>query len=335
MHGKNVRAVDLNLLVVLYALLEEVSVSRAAERLFLSQPAVSHALDRLRSLYGDPLFERVGRSMRPTARAEALRAELEQWVELTGQVINPPEVELARLDQTVTLALADYPCALLLPLVLPELARQAPKLRLVCRDWSDGSREMERLSRGDIDLALSVMEDVSDDIERVLVGYDGMVGVSRRGHPLGSRPGLAAFCATPQIIVSAVGAERTEFDEWLAERGARRTVAVTVASFLAVPELVARSDAIALLPTSLAENWAPAQGLQRFVSPVPVPYFDVHLAWRRRDAGNPGIALVRDTLVRVTRAHVAQSAPRQRRATGKVRRGGGARGLPRTRAARA
>jgi len=332
MHQKNLRSVDLNLLVILAALLEEASVSRAAARLHLSQPAVSHALERLRHVLGDPLLERRGQGMQPTPRALALWPELESWMALSGRLVSPPSAPLSALRQTVRLALADYPCALLLPPLMAELRTHAPGISVVCHNWNEGRNEIERVERGETDLVLSVLDDPPAGIERLFLGVDGTVGVCRAGHPLGARPSLARFCSFPQIIVSAVGAERTEVDDWLSEQGVTRQVALTVASFLAVPSLVEQTDAIALVPHSLAVHWAPAAALQRFVPPFPPPYFDIHLAWHERASEDRAVAFVRDTLAQVARQNLLQSAPGHRRATGTpARTTAGGRGLRRAR----
>jgi DNA-binding transcriptional LysR family regulator len=117
MHQKNLRAVDLNLLVALDALLDERSVTRAAARLFLTQPAASHALDRLRSLFDDPLLERRGTAMALTPRAEEMQAPLRELPQNVQLLVRVPDIPLTQLRQTVHLAMADYPAAVIVPLL--------------------------------------------------------------------------------------------------------------------------------------------------------------------------------------------------------------------------
>jgi DNA-binding transcriptional LysR family regulator len=299
MRQMNLRAVDLNLLVILEALLAERSVTRAAGRLHLSQPATSHALDRLRTLFADPLLQRRGAQMALTSRAEALRPRLAALMgEIKGLVDLPP-TPLAELEQTVRLSLADYPCAVLLPPLWQRLQRVAPRLQLVCQSWHEGTREIDRLQRGDTDLALSLFSEVPDDIVRHHLGVEHYVGIARKRHPLGRTPTLAQLCRYPHVLVSAVGAQRTPYDAQLLARGVARRIGISVSSFLAVPTIVAASDAVALVPESLARFWPPMADLLQFTPPLAPSPFPIHLGYHRRSAGDIGIMAVVEGLKEV------------------------------------
>lgn len=319
MHGMNLRAVDLNLLLVLDALLAERSVTRAAGRLHLSQPAASHALDRLRGLFGDPLLERRGTRMALTAKAEALRPRLATLIHDIQGLVDLPPTPLCELTQIVRLSLADYPCAILLPPLWQRLQQIAPKLQLVCQSWHEGARELERLQRGDTDIALSLFTEVPDDICRADLGREHYVGVARQHHPLGAQPGIAEFCRYPHVLVSAVGAQRSPYDAQLQARGWQRRVGVSVSSFLAVPSIVAASDAVALVPASLARRWPPMADLLQFTPPIVPPPFPVHLGYHRRRATDAAIMAVVDCLKAICgevmtagRGDAVARAPRKR-----------------------
>lgn len=301
MHATNLRAVDLNLLLVLDALLGERSVTRAASRLALSQPAVSHALDRLRGLFHDPLLERHGAQMLLTPKAEALKPRLARLISDIQGVVDLPKPPLATLEQTVRLALADYPCAVLLPPLWRRLQELAPGIQLVCQSWQKGSRELERLQRGDTEIALSLFDEVPDDIHHEKLGVEHYVGIARAGHPLGPTPDGSEFCRYPHVLVSAVGAQRSPYDAQLAARGWRRKVGVSVSSFLAVPSIVAASDALALVPGSLARFWPPLADLLHFTPPVVPQPFDIHLGYHRRRGMDTGVMAVVDCLKEVCR----------------------------------
>ncbi|MFC7553310.1 LysR family transcriptional regulator [Pseudoroseomonas wenyumeiae] len=152
----NLRGVDLNLLVILDALLQEAHVSRAAARLNLSQPATSSALDRCRHLFQDPLLERAGSRMRLTPKAEALRQPLRQVLEDMAAVLEAPAPPLSALQQTVRLVMADHPATLAAPALHAALARSAPGLTLVLLPWLSAAAALEALERGSADLAVSV-----------------------------------------------------------------------------------------------------------------------------------------------------------------------------------
>ncbi|NKE47845.1 LysR family transcriptional regulator [Roseomonas frigidaquae] len=277
----NLRAIDLNLLVVLDALLEEAHVSRAASRLGLSQPAASAALDRCRHLFGDRLLERGQAGMRPTAKAEALRPRLKDLLAEVEGLLDPPAPELATLRQAVRLVLADHPASILLPALLKALAASAPGLDLVIMPWRGAAEAVEALGRGAADLACSVLPALGADFRRSLLLEESYRVLMRRDHPAAASFGLEPWLAHPHVLVSGQGATRGALDEALAKLGRARRVGLVVPSFLLVPPLVAASDLIALLPSrTLPED--PEGRFLHFAPPIPVPGFPLHLAWHAR-----------------------------------------------------
>lgn len=302
MHIKNLRSIDLNLLVILDALLSEGSVTRASTKLHMSQPAVSHALDRLRALFGDALLARQGKAMVRTHKAKQLQPELAALIQHVTRLVALPASPLAELQQIVRISLADYPAAIGLPRLVGRLAAIAPGIRLACQEWREGQDELERLRRGEVDIALSVFPLQPDDIHIETLGTEHYVGVMRHGHPMGASPTLDAFCGYPHIIVSATGATRTMLDAQLEAMGHRRHVGLTVSNFLVVPAIVAASDHIALLPQSLATHWTGAAGLARFTPPLRAPSYEAHAAYHRRHVGDTGIRAVVAEIQTVYRA---------------------------------
>ncbi|MBV8657052.1 MAG: LysR family transcriptional regulator [Burkholderiales bacterium] len=288
--------------MILDALLSEGSVTRASAKLYMSQPAVSHALDRLRVLFDDPLLERQGKTMMLTLKAKQLQPELAILIQSVTRLVALPALPLAELQQTIRISLADYPAAIGLPGLVTRLAAVAPGIRIACQEWREGQDELERLRRGEVDIALSVFPARPDDIHIFGMGTEHYVGVMREGHPMGPSPTLEAFCAYPHIIVSATGATRTTVDVQLEGLGHRRNVGLTVSNFLVVPAIVAQSDHIALLPLSLATHWTGATGLARFTPPLQPPSYEAHLAYHRRHAADVGIRAVADEIIAVYQA---------------------------------
>jgi DNA-binding transcriptional LysR family regulator len=141
----NLRTLDLNLLVILDALLDEGHVSRAAERLGLSQPATSAALERCRGIFGDPLLERRGGGMKLTAKAEALRDPLRAVLGGVIGLVDPAEPDLTSIDQVVRLIMTDYPAVVLARTLLPKLRATGPGINLVVLPWHGGGDAAERL----------------------------------------------------------------------------------------------------------------------------------------------------------------------------------------------
>lgn len=299
MHKINLRSIDLNLLVVLQALLEERSITRAAANLYLTQSATSHALSRLRDLFDDQLLERRGATMELTAVAENLREPLDQIVKSVERLVMPEPVAIDQIKQTVHIGMADFPTAIFLPIVWGRLQTIAPGINLVVHDWHDANSEIERLHRGDISLALSTFNDLSKSICRVHLGDETYVGVARQDHPIGSEPTLEEWVSYSHVIVSSTGARTSSLDTVLGKNGLQRRVAVSVAGFLSVPSIVESSQTIALVPKSIANNWPVAKTLRQFKVPFETGSFSVDLAWHIRRDKDPAIQTVAKLIVEV------------------------------------
>jgi DNA-binding transcriptional LysR family regulator len=293
----NLRSFDLNLLVVLDALLDEQHVSRAAERVGLSQPAASAALQRCRHLFRDELLERGRGIMHLTPRAEALRAPLKSLLAEVVRLVDPPEPPLADLRQTLRLAMADYPASYVIGPLHNALRETAPGIDLVVQTWQGrGSAEIA-LIEGSTDIAVSVLMGMNDDLHREELLREHYLVVMRRGHPAERGFGLDAWLRYPHIIVSGRGDHRGPLDASLAERGLSRRVGLSVPTFQMVPPLLAGSDMIATLPS----RCVPSDGdFAVFPPPIALEGFPLHLAWHRRRRGDRALqhvaALLRQAL---------------------------------------
>lgn len=289
---------DLNLLVTFEALLAERNVSRAATRLGLSQPAVSAQLARLRDVFGDRLFVPAHRSMVPTARAlelqEPLRAALDEVrgvVVVAGKQFDP-----ARDSLTVKIAASDYvQCALLAPFAAG-LCRRAPGIRIAALPL-DGRLIDRQAELGDVDLAIMTRATAPTVLRHRALFDETYVCVARRHHPLvHGRLDLKTFLTLDHVLVSPRGAGFWgPTDEALAALGHRRRVVLSVSSFLVVPEIVARSDLIALLPERIARSRG--RSLQVLRPPIAVEGFSESMIWHERTHQHPGHRWIRDTLV--------------------------------------
>jgi DNA-binding transcriptional LysR family regulator len=316
MRSTNLRSIDLNLLVVLHALLRERSVTRAAREVGMTQPAASHALERLRHLFGDPLLERRGIMMQPTPKAEHLLQALTPLMDDIRNLVQMRDIPLEEIEQTVTVAMPDYASALILPAVWAALQRIAPRVAISCVNWTDPKQEVERLRKGEVHVALSSVDTVPEDVARLHVGSETYTGLARQGHPAGRAPSLRTYLGYRHVVVSARGAQSTRVDDTIRATGERRDVAVSVASFLAVREIVAASDILALVPTGLARRWASEDGLRAFKAPMDISGFSVDVLHHQRHRHDPAIQAVTGELVRAVAAAIA--AP-ERAASGKAR----------------
>ncbi len=284
----NLRSIDLNLLVVLDALLDEGHVSRAAARLGLSQPATSSALDRCRHLFGDPLLERGRGVMRPTPKAEGLRAPLKALLAQVEAVLDPPAVDVAAISQVVRIVMADHPAVAVVGPLHERLGRSAPGIDLVVQPWHGAAAALDLLARGAADLAVSVFPALDPTFRRRDLLDERYVVLMRRGHPAARRFDLERWLAFPHVVVSGRGDTRGALDDVLARQGRTRRVGLVVPSFLMVPPLVAGSDLIAMLPS----RCLPAAARRDFVvrdPPIPVDGFPLHLAWHVRRDRDPAV----------------------------------------------
>jgi DNA-binding transcriptional LysR family regulator len=280
----NLRSVDLNLLTVLDALLDEAHVSRAAERVGLSQPAASNALERCRHLFQDRLLERAPGGMLLTPKAQALRGPLKQILGSVSALVGEASADLSTLRQTVRVVMADFPAIIVAQPLHQRLANLAPGIDLVIQPWQGGEAAQESLSRGQSDLAMSVFPSLGPDFTRRLLLHEHFVVAMRAGHPAIPGFDLQRWLSYPHVLVSGQGATWGPFDEMLKGKGLSRRVGIVVPSFVMVPELLLGSDLISLLP-SRCLSMSMARNLHTVEPPIAVEGFPLHLAWhKRRDA---------------------------------------------------
>ena len=286
--------VDLNLLVAFDALLAERNVTRAARRLALSQPALSAQLARLRDLFGDPLFLPAQRGITPTARALELEAPVRRALDQVHDVLARGRgFDPATADLTVAIACSDYvQVAVITPLVL-DLRVSAPTLQLAIRQL-DGSALDRQMEAGVIDLAVMTPSTAAPALRTRPLFRERYVTIARRRHPIvKGKLTLDDFTALEHVVVSPRGGGfGGPVDTALGKLGRKRRIAVSAASFLFVPELVARSDLIATVPERLVRDRA--DGLQVFKPPLPVEGFGIGLVWHERTHRHPAHRWVRE-----------------------------------------
>jgi DNA-binding transcriptional LysR family regulator len=282
----NLRSLDLNLLVVLDALLDEAHVSRAADRVGLSQPATSAALQRCRHLFRDELLERGRGTMRLTAKAEALRAPLKSLLASVVELIDPPDLPLNEIRRTLRITMSDYPALLVTAPLQQELQKSAPGIDVVIQPWHGADAARVQLVQGSADLAISVFPPAQDELHREELLVEHYVVAMRENHPVAANLNLETWLNYPHILVSGRGDTRTAFDDDLAGRHLSRRVGLVVPNFQIVPSLLRGSDMIAMLPSRIV---AAEDGLVTFPPPIPVGGFALHLAWHSRQASDKAL----------------------------------------------
>ncbi len=301
LHGNSLAAVDLNLLVVLRALLTERHVTRAAARVGLSQSATSHALGRLRELYGDPLLVRSGRSLELTPRAQRLLPTLERGLsDLKVAIDDEPEFEPATARHTFTLGMADYIQAVVAGPLLRALEREAPHVDLALLNLPNLEAEAQA---GNLDLALTVSGRPTPTLLSGQVLFDDdFLCLVRKDHPkVGKKLGLQQYLALHHVVVAPSGTSGSLVDTELARRGFERRVALRVSNFLVAPVVVRDTDFISTMPKRLALQLAAPYGLRLLPTPIELPKFSMLLIWHPRLDHDPAQRWLRELVTRVSK----------------------------------
>jgi DNA-binding transcriptional LysR family regulator len=293
----DIRAVDLNLLKAFDALQAERAVTRAASRIGLSQPAMSHALSRLRGLFADDLFVRTQNGMEPTARAREIAPLIAAAIQQIEAALNlGTGFDPATSAGTFTVGMGEYAEVALVGRLAEVFSRTAPNatLRLLS---VHGSVAAEQLEHGRIDVAVSHLRTMPPMIETTLLFRDPFLVVARKGHPLTRAPlTVEAYAAQHHLLVSPRGEPSGPLDALLADYGQRRRVALLVATYLAVPAALARSDLIATIPSRTAALIAAHADITTLPLPVDLQA-TISMAWHRRTTTEPAQAWFRGLLI--------------------------------------
>lgn len=288
--------IDLNLLTSLDVLLEERNVTRAARRLGVSQPAVSHNLRRLRELLGDPLLVRSPGGMQATPRAAELKPQVRALLDAAEAVLQAaPTFDPASAERAFVLAMADQAAAQLLPPLAERLATLAPRVQLLLRP---PTTEVDRvLAEGGLDLAIGVFPSVSATVRTEPLWDETFACVVRRGSPGARGPfDLQRYLALDHVLVAPRGRPGGIVDDVLARDGLRRRVSVMVPHFLVAAAIVARTDLVWTAPASLARVAAQWHALTIRTPPLALPGFTNVMRWHVRLDRDPGLAWLRGQL---------------------------------------
>lgn len=285
------RGMDLNLLLVFHALLRERSVTRAAQRLFLGQPAVSGALKRLRGVFGDELFVRTPRGMEPTPRALELSRSIEPLLLSLHQALTQrPRFDPASAQRTFRLGSSDALEAALMPELMRILGEQAPGVRLITRNV-DAQRAAAMLDTGEIELALGVHRNCAAwHRQRPLFRWRFVcIYNPRRVKARGATLTLDEFLRHRHVLTSFNASLRGFIDEQLEVLGRAREVVYSSSGFVTSPFIVQRSAAICTVPDYIATLWSEVLKLK--ISPLPfaVPQYQMGLLWAAANEQDPGL----------------------------------------------
>lgn len=285
----NLRSIDLNLLTVLNALLIERHVTRASEQLGMSQPAVSHALARLRQLFDDPLFVRGPAGLSPTARALALAEPLRAALDGIRSIVDLPRFDPATSKMCFRLAMSDYGAALILPGLLSRLRAEAPGIDLVLTQTT--REEMIRqVIDGELDLAVGVFPSLAPELRSSVVIEERFKCLVDRRNPRlrKGKLSLEAYLDAPHVLVSVRGEAVGEVETALADLGMSRRLVAILPHFSVAPNLIAGTDLILTLASRGLDAFRNDERLLVLDPPFRIAPFGFIQVWHaRNDASQP------------------------------------------------
>src|ERR1700733_12249712 len=286
-HPMNLNSLDLNLLVALDALLRDGNVSRAGLRIGLSQPAASHALQRLRDLIGDPLLVRTGARMELTPRAQALRTPLAQALDQVRGLFVPDDFDAASSERVFRLMMPDLAVELLVPPLMEKVTRLAPNVRLDIVPWRGPAIFHAEFART-IDLVVSI-GDAFKGFHRQLLYTDRDALAVRRGHPIGAKLGRReAFLQARHVAVVIRGQNADLIDDWLRTRNIERRIALVVPGYIEALHIVARTDLVAFVPGRLIAALAKPLSLNAITPPLDPGIDEQFMFYPTRAQFDPG-----------------------------------------------
>jgi DNA-binding transcriptional LysR family regulator len=299
-HPMNLNSLDLNLLVALDALLREANVSRAAMRIGLSQPAASHALQRLRDLIGDPLLVRTGARMELTPRAQALRGPLAQALDQVRALFVPDGFDASTSERQFRLMMPDLAVELLMPPLMEKITKIAPNVRIDVVPWRGPAIFTAEFART-IDIVISIGNAFSG-FHRQLLYTDSDALAVRRGHLVGAKlKRREIFLDARHVAVVIRGQSEDLIDTWLRAKGIERRIALVVSGYLEALHVTARTDLVAFVPRRLIAALSKQLSLAAITPPLDPGIDEQFMFYPTRAQMDPGSVWLRNIMLGIGR----------------------------------
>jgi DNA-binding transcriptional LysR family regulator len=296
----NLNSMDLNLLIALDALLLEANVSRAAMRIGLSQPAASHALQRLRELIGDPLLVRVGARMELTPRALALRGPLAQTLDQVRGLFIRDDFDAARSERQFRLMMPDLAVELLMPPLMEKIMAMAPNVRLDIVPWRGPAIFNAEFART-IDMVISI-GDAFKGFHRQPLYTDRDALAVRRGHPIGTKLRRRdVFLSARHLAVIIRGQNEDLLEGWLRSKGIERRIALVVPGYIEALHVAARTDLVAFVPRRLIGALSKRLSLVTVAPPLDPGIDEQFMFYPTRAQMDPGSVWLRKLMLETGR----------------------------------
>ncbi len=305
----NFRTLDLNLLRVFDMVMVETNVTRAAERLAMTQPAVSNALRRLREAIGEELFVPGSTGVTPTPHALALWPAIRESLDGLRDLFDPQAFDPTHDARRFTLAMADATAAVILPRLIADFEHKSSRVSLTVEPLTTRDPR-PLLERGGADAAIGFFPDVARAFAAALGGgetvFDALydcdyVCAMRRGHPLAGQEPLTLddYCAASHARVSFAGRPHGFVDEVLAGLGRSRRVALMLSQYAAAVQVLCQTDLLGVLPRRFVEASGAAEALHTTALPFEMPRVEIGLLWHRRHERDAAQRWLREAIVRV------------------------------------
>jgi len=287
---------ELNLLTVFDAIMTEGSITRAADRLAMTQPAVSNSVSRMRTLWNDEVFIKDGRNIQPTLFAQNLWAQVREPLKQLDLALAPTGFDPATAVRTFRIATVDALVDIAWKPLREIIEREAPGVNIYAVPYTivNGQQVLED---AEVDLVVGTFGVVPGMITSTFLYNSKYVCIMRPGHPLAkAKIGLEEFAAADHLLVSLSGDTTGFTDQALAQHGLKRRVAMTVNHFSAVPPLLFDSDLIAVVPSTTTEKEIFRGELAVTMPPVEIPTNQLHCYWHRRQEADVGLTWLRELL---------------------------------------
>jgi DNA-binding transcriptional LysR family regulator len=290
--------IDLNLLVVFNQLLMDRRVSTTADKLGLSQPAVSNALKRLRTLLKDELFVRTARGMEPTPYALNLVEPMGYALGTLQNALNQRDsFDPATSERTFTMGLTDIGEIYFMPTLMETLSRVAPRIKISTLRHNSGHLS-EDMASGNVDIAVGLLPGLTTGFFQRRLFKQRYVCLFRQGHPTAHNPiSLAQFKSLAHVGVTSANTGHSEVDEWLTRKGIARHIQLHVPHFVAVGHILQSSDLIATVPERFAQKCAEPFQLETSPLPFKLPDIAINLFWHAKYNREPANMWLRQLMV--------------------------------------
>ncbi|WP_220719154.1 LysR family transcriptional regulator [Agarivorans litoreus] len=290
--------INLNLLSALYYLLQEQSVTRAAEKMHLSQSAMSKHLAKLREIFGDPLLVRVKGQLQATPKGIELKAQVAPLLDSVENLLHQQAFEPSLCQRTFTIATSDYVSEHLLPKVLGDIYQQAPQLNIELCNWDHTTNRL--LHSGEVDLGMTLPPRDSTELHATTLGTDHLVCLMHQQHPYLTiaHPSMSDYCRYPHAIITTGADKNSHIDRHLSQQGLQRQIQFRASSYPATVQILSETRFILTLPAKIAKQLLKQRPLAMVALPFEVSPFEYSLIWHHRNHHDPAHAWFRQQIHR-------------------------------------